>query len=133
VPQTAPAALVPSGVWAVDIQFDAGAGPTSWPITICSILDEHARECPRGIWIAGSCPDRLTSQPNALAPGPAGPLCCAAIGSRGGFASQAVSQGHALIDDADWFDRVTVIGVDEHLSRHTRRECQIARGSGRSC
>lgn len=42
-----PAAIAPGVVWAVDFQFDSDErGP---PIKICSIVDEHTRECIGGL------------------------------------------------------------------------------------
>ena len=43
----APAAVAPDVVWAVDFQFDADE--QGRPIKICSIVDEHTRECLGGL------------------------------------------------------------------------------------
>lgn len=55
----APAASAPNVVWAVDFQFDADE--QGRPIKICSIVDEHTRECIGGIVDRSITADKLTA------------------------------------------------------------------------
>jgi transposase InsO family protein len=55
----APAAVAPNLVWAVDFQFDADE--QGRPIKICSIVDEHTRECIGGLVERSITADRLTA------------------------------------------------------------------------
>ena len=55
----APAAVAPNLVWAVDFQFDADE--RGCPIKICSIVDEHTRECIGGLVERSITADRLTA------------------------------------------------------------------------
>ena len=52
------AAVAPNLVWAVDFQFDADE--RGCPIKICSIVDEHTRECIGGLVERSITADRLT-------------------------------------------------------------------------
>ncbi|AYO50666.1 IS3 family transposase [Micrococcus luteus] len=55
----APTADAPNVVWAVDFQFDADEHGR--PIKICSIVDEHTRECIGGLVERSITADRLTA------------------------------------------------------------------------
>ncbi len=55
----APTADAPNVVWAVDFQFDADE--QGRPIKICSIVDEHTRECIGGLTERSITADRLTA------------------------------------------------------------------------
>ncbi|TQF65115.1 IS3 family transposase [Micrococcus sp. R8502A1] len=55
----APTADAPNVVWAVDFQFDADEHGR--PIKICSIVDEHTRECIGGLVERSIAADRLTA------------------------------------------------------------------------
>ncbi|CAL8897518.1 IS3 family transposase [Kocuria varians] len=55
----APTADAPNVVWAVDFQFDAEE--QGRPIKICSIVDEHTRECIGGLTQRSITADRLTA------------------------------------------------------------------------
>ncbi len=55
----APTADAPNVVWAVDFQFDADEHGR--PIKICSIVDEHTRECIGGLVERSITTDRLTA------------------------------------------------------------------------
>jgi len=55
----APAAVAPNVVWAVDFQFDADE--SGRVIKICSIVDEHTRECIGGLVERSITADRLTA------------------------------------------------------------------------
>ncbi len=55
----APTADAPNVVWAVDFQFDAD--DHGRPIKICSIVDEHTRECIGGLVERSITVDRLTA------------------------------------------------------------------------
>ncbi|MCV7506942.1 IS3 family transposase [Micrococcus luteus] len=55
----APTADAPNVVWAVDFQFDADEHRR--PIKICSIVDEHTRECIGGLVERSITADRLTA------------------------------------------------------------------------
>ena len=55
----APAAVALNLVWAVDFQFDADE--QGRPIKICSIVDEHTRECIGGLVERSITADRLTA------------------------------------------------------------------------
>ncbi|MGW0361872.1 IS3 family transposase [Micrococcus luteus] len=55
----APMADAPNVVWAVDFQFDADEHGR--PIKICSIVDEHTRECIGGLVERSITADRLTA------------------------------------------------------------------------
>lgn len=54
-----PTADAPNVVWAVDFQFDADE--QGRPIKICSIVDEHTRECIGGLVERSITADRLTT------------------------------------------------------------------------
>ncbi|WP_345045385.1 IS3 family transposase [Georgenia daeguensis] len=54
-----PTADAPNVVWAVDFQFDADE--QGRPIKICSIVDEHTRECIGGLTERSITADRLTA------------------------------------------------------------------------
>jgi putative transposase len=60
----APAATAANVVWAVDFQFDADE--QGRPIKICSIVDEHTRECLGGLVERSITADRLIDQLDAL-------------------------------------------------------------------
>ncbi|MGC5049503.1 IS3 family transposase [Micrococcus porci] len=55
----APTADAPNVVWSVDFQFDADEHGR--PIKICSIVDEHTRECIGGLVERSITADRLTA------------------------------------------------------------------------
>ncbi|WNB89366.1 IS3 family transposase [Glutamicibacter protophormiae] len=55
----APAAVAPNVVWAVDFQFDVDE--RGRPVKICSIVDEHTRECIGGLVERSITADRLTA------------------------------------------------------------------------
>ncbi|WP_126464298.1 IS3 family transposase [Propionibacterium australiense] len=55
----APMAVAPNVVWAVDFQFDADEQGRA--IKICSIVDEHTRECIGGLVERSITADRLTA------------------------------------------------------------------------
>ena len=59
-----PAATAPNLVWAVDFQFDADE--QGRPIKICSIVDEHTRECLGGIVDRSITADRVIAQLDSL-------------------------------------------------------------------
>jgi putative transposase len=61
----APAAVAPNVVWAVDFQFDADE--RGRPIKICSIVDEHTRECLGGIVDRSITAEKVTSHLEGLA------------------------------------------------------------------
>lgn len=56
----APAANAPNVVWAVDFQFDSDEQGRA--IKICSIVDEHTRECLGGLVERSITADRLIDQ-----------------------------------------------------------------------
>jgi putative transposase len=60
----APAAQAPNTVWAVDFQFDADE--QGRVIKICSIVDEHTRECLGGLVERSITTDRFIDQLEAL-------------------------------------------------------------------
>jgi transposase InsO family protein len=60
----APAATRPNVVWAVDFQFDADEAGR--PIKICSIVDEHTRECLGGLVERSITAQRLIGQLDTL-------------------------------------------------------------------
>lgn len=60
----APTADAPNMVWAVDFQFDVDE--QGRPIKICSIVDEHTRECIGGL-VERSITDRLATHLEDLA------------------------------------------------------------------
>ncbi|MBB2957775.1 transposase InsO family protein [Pseudoclavibacter helvolus] len=86
----APAAVAPNLVWAVDFQFDADE--QGRPIKICSIVDEHTRECIGGLVERSITADRLTAHLEDL------------VAVRGAPAVLRSDNGHEFISDAmaDW-------------------------------
>lgn len=67
----APPACAPNVVWAVDFQFDADEQGRA--IKICSIVDEHTRECLGGIVDRSITADRLIDQLEDLIAARGGP------------------------------------------------------------
>ena len=61
----APSASAPNLVWAVDFQFDSDE--RGRPIKICSIVDEHTRECIAGLADRSITATKLTDHLEALA------------------------------------------------------------------
>ena len=86
----APAAVAPNLVWAVDFQFDADE--QGRPIKICSIVDEHTRECIGGLVERSITADRLTAHLEDL------------VAVRGAPAVLRSDNGPEFISDAmaDW-------------------------------
>lgn len=86
----APAAVAPKLVWAVDFQFDADE--QGRPIKICSIVDEHTRECIGGLVERSITADRLTAHLEDL------------VAVRGAPAVLRSDNGPEFISDAmaDW-------------------------------
>ncbi|QBJ20866.1 IS3 family transposase (plasmid) [Kocuria marina subsp. indica] len=86
----APAAVAPNLVWAVDFQFDADEQGRS--IKICSIVDEHTRECIGGLVERSITADRLTAHLEDL------------VAVRGAPAVLRSDNGPEFISDAmaDW-------------------------------
>ncbi|MBU19466.1 MULTISPECIES: IS3-like element ISAar43 family transposase [unclassified Microbacterium] len=86
----APAAVAPNLVWAVDFQFDADE--QGRPIKICSIVDEHTRECIGGLVERSITADRLTAHLEDL------------VAVRGAPAALRSDNGPEFISDAmaDW-------------------------------
>ncbi|WP_193520133.1 IS3-like element ISAar43 family transposase [Kocuria marina] len=86
----APAAVAPNLVWAVDFQFDADE--QGRPIKICSIVDEHTRECIGGLVERSITTDRLTAHLEDL------------VAVRGAPAVLRSDNGPEFISDAmaDW-------------------------------
>lgn len=86
----APAAVAPNVVWAVDFQFDADE--RGRPIKICSIIDEHTRECIGGLVERSITADRLTTHLETL------------VAERGAPAVLRSDNGPEFISDAmaDW-------------------------------
>jgi len=86
----APAAVAPNLVWAVDFQFDADE--RGCPIKICSIVDEHTRECIGGLVERSITADRLTAHLEDL------------VAVRGAPAVLRSDNGPEFISDAmaDW-------------------------------
>ncbi len=86
----APAAVAPNLVWAVDFQFDADE--QGRPIKICSIVDEHTRECIGGLVERSITADRLTAHLEDL------------VAARGAPAVLRSDNGPEFISDAmaDW-------------------------------
>ncbi|MFJ8344453.1 IS3 family transposase [Micrococcus luteus] len=86
----APTADAPNVVWAVDFQFDADEHGR--PIKICSIVDEHTRECIGGLVERSITADRLTAHLEDL------------VAARGAPAVLRSDNGPEFISDAmaDW-------------------------------
>ncbi|WP_094394097.1 IS3-like element ISAar43 family transposase [Kocuria varians] len=86
----APAAVAPNLVWAVDFQFDTDE--QGRPIKICSIVDEHTRECIGGLVERSITADRLTAHLEDL------------VAVRGAPAVLRSDNGPEFISDAmaDW-------------------------------
>ncbi|MCV7506080.1 IS3 family transposase [Micrococcus luteus] len=86
----APTADAPNVVWAVDFQFDADEHGR--PIKICSIVDEHTRECIGGLVERSITADRLTAHLEDL------------VASRGAPAVLRSDNGPEFISEAmaDW-------------------------------
>ncbi|WP_404443602.1 IS3 family transposase [Microbacterium marinum] len=86
----APTADAPNVVWAVDFQFDADE--QGRPIKICSIVDEHTRECIGGLTERSITADRLTAHLEDL------------VAVRGAPAVLRSDNGPEFISDvmADW-------------------------------
>ncbi|WP_341579584.1 IS3 family transposase [Microbacterium schleiferi] len=86
----APAAVAPNLVWAVDFQFDADEQGRA--IKICSIVDEHTRECIGGLVERSITADRLTAHLEDL------------VAVRGAPAVLRSDNGPEFISDAmaDW-------------------------------
>ncbi|UOE43169.1 IS3 family transposase [Agromyces larvae] len=86
----APAADAPNVVWAVDFQFDADE--QGRPIKICSIVDEHTRECIGGLTERSITAERLTAHLEDL------------VAVRGAPAVLRSDNGPEFISDAmaDW-------------------------------
>lgn len=86
----ASAAVAPNLVWAVDFQFDADE--QGRPIKICSIVDEHTRECSGGLTERSITADRLTTHLEEL------------VAVRGAPAVLRPDNGPEFISDAmaDW-------------------------------
>ena len=86
----APTADAPNVVWAVDFQFDADE--QGRPIKICSIVDEHTRECIGGLVERSITADRLTAHLEDL------------VAARGAPAVLRSDNGPEFISDAmaDW-------------------------------
>ncbi len=125
----APTADAPNVVWAVDFQFDADEHGRL--IKICSIVDEHTRECIGGLVERSITADRLTAHLEDLV---------AARGAPGGdevleVGGESVGGNRALHEAADAFAGVFVddradldqssvlVGVEleVHRPHHVRR------------
>ena len=82
----APSASAPNLVWAVDFQFDSDE--RGRPIKICSIVDEHTRECIAGLVDRSITATKLTCHLEAL------------VAVRGAPATLRCDNGPELISEA---------------------------------